>query len=507
MIRKLLKLDEPRLLFQHGQAMEDPRDGLTLFGPLDEGRPHGIRGGVVGTATGIAKYRAWVDWLQRPVRLQPPVPARPPFPGFEATFRVPWNSAPALAVEIDEHELKSKCGLDDRHQRVFQTVELFSRAIISALQSEESKPDVWFVVIPDYVRRYCRPEGVVDPADRHEWQRYFKSAKQAKALYQSPSLFAEANLLAEPYFFKEHFRNQLKTRLLGHKVSTQILREGTLENISSVPRDTREAGMMKMQSQIAWNIATTAFYKAGGRPWKVDGIRKGVCYIGLVYKKDQRSNDGRMACCGAQMFLDSGDGVVFKGAVGPWLDLRTRDFHLSTQAAHDLIAMAVKSYKNRRPDKRPPDELFIHGRTNFDDYEWEGFSSAVPSQTRIVGVKIRDDASLKLYRFGDSPVLRGTAYIRNARTATLWTRGWTPRLATYPGLEVPNPLTVEIAHGDAPIETVLNDIMALTKLNYNACLFADGAPITLKFANAVGEVLTAGPSPSGGAPLPFMYYI
>jgi len=48
--------------------------------------------------------------------------------------------------------------------------------------------------------------------------------------------------------------------------------------------------------------------------------------------------------------------------------------------------------------------------------------------------------------------------------------------------------------------------MALTKLNYNACLFADGSPITLKFANAVGEVLTAGPLPSGGAPLPFMYY-
>jgi hypothetical protein len=24
------------------------------------------------------------------------------------------------------------------------------------------------------------------------------------------------------------------------------------------------------------------------------------------------------ACCGAQMFLGSGEGVVFKGAVGPW---------------------------------------------------------------------------------------------------------------------------------------------------------------------------------------------
>lgn len=507
MTRQLIKLDEPRLLFQHGQAMEDPRDGLTLFGPLDEGKPHGIRGGVVGTATGIQKFKTWVDWLQRPIRLAKPTAARPPFPGFEAAFRVPWNPVPSLALEIDERELKSKCGLDDKHQRVFQAVDLFANAIIDAIRNEESKPDVWFIVVPDYVRRYCRPEGIVDPADRHEWQRYFKSAKQAKTLYDAPSLFAEANSLAEPYFFKEHFRSQLKARLLEHKVATQILREGTLNNIFSVPRDSREAGAMKMQSQIAWNIATTSFYKTGGRPWKVDGIRKGVCYIGLVYKKDQRSTDGRVACCGAQMFLDSGDGVVFKGAVGPWLNVETRDFHLSAKAAHDLIAIAIKSYKERRPDKKAPDEVFIHGRTNFDDVEWDGFRSAVPSETNLVGVKIRDDASLKLYRLGDTPVLRGTAFIRNPRIATLWTRGWTPRLATYPGLEVPNPLTVEVSRGDASIEIVLSDILALTKLNYNACQFADGAPITLKFANAVGEVLTAGPSPAGGAPLPFMYYI
>lgn len=507
MIRKLLKLDEPRLLFQHGQAMEDPRDGLTLFGPLDEGKPYGIRGGVVGTTMCIAKFRAWVDWLQGPVRLPTPVSARPPFPGFEAAFRVPWNTTPALVIEIDENELKAKCGLDDRHQRVFQTVELFSKAIVNALRDEESKPDVWFVVIPDYVRRYCRPEAVVAPEDRHEWQRFFASAKQAKALYQAPSLFTEANELAEPYFFKEHFRNQLKARLLEHRVSTQVLREGTLENIGTTSRDTREASLIKMQSQIAWNIATTAFYKTGGRPWKVDGIRKGVCYIGLVYKKDQRSVDSRMACCGAQMFLDSGDGVVFKGAVGPWHNATTRDFHLSQQAAHDLIAMAVKSYKERRPDKKPPEELFIHGKTAFNDYEWAGFRQAAPSHTNIVGVKIRDDSSLKLFRVGDTPVLRGTAFVRNRRNAALWTRGWTPRLETYPGLEVPNPLSVELCRGDAAIETVLNDIMALTKLNYNACLFADGSPITLKFANAVGEVLTAGPTPSSGAPLPFMYYI
>ena len=211
--------------------MEDPRDGLTLFGPLDEGKPNGIRGGVIGTASGIARFKTWVDWLQRPIRLQTPSLARPFFPGFEAAFRVPWNAEPALSIEIDEDELKAKCGLDDRHQRVFQTVDLFSKAIVDARRAEESRPDVWFVVIPDYVRRYCRPKGVVAPADRHEWQRLFKSPRQAKELYQSPSLFSEANAAAEPYFFKEHFRNQLKARLLEHRVSTQVLREGTHSSI------------------------------------------------------------------------------------------------------------------------------------------------------------------------------------------------------------------------------------------------------------------------------------
>lgn len=507
MIRTLIKLDEPSLLFKYGQAMEDPRDGLTLFGPLDEGKPYGIRAGVVGTASGIAKLEAWTDWVQRPVRLASPSMARPPFPGFETAFRVPWGSAPTITIRIDEAELKAKCGLDDRHQRVFQTVELFSSAIVNALRDEETKPDVWFVVIPDYVRRYCRPLAVVAPADRYESQRFFKSARYAKTLYQEPSLFSEENEAAEPYFFKEHFRNQLKARLLTHRVSTQILREGTLENIHSVAENSRDAGLMKMQSQIAWNIATTAFYKTGGRPWKVNAIRKGVCYIGLVYKKDQRSADNRMACCGAQMFLDSGDGVVFKGAVGPWCNSETGDFHLSRRAAYDLIQMAIKSYRERREDNCAPDELFIHGKVNFDDDEWSGFREAAPKETNLVGVKIRDDSSLKLFRTGDTPILRGTAYVRNNWNASLWTRGWTPRLNTYPGREVPNPLSVEISRGAASIDTVLNDILALTKLNYNACLFADGSPITLKFANAVGEVLTAGPQPSGGAPLPFMYYI
>ena len=112
----------------------------------------------------------------------------------------------------------------------------------------------------------------------------------------------------------------------------------------------------------------------------------------------------------------------------------------------------------------------------------------------------------KLYRYGRNPLLRTLAYIENERKAVLWTRGWTPRLQTYPGLEIPNPLTVEINRGEANIEVVLGDILGLTKLNFNSCIFADGNPITLKSADAIGEVLTAGPM-KDVPPLPFRFYI
>ena len=48
----LIRLEEPPLLFKYGQSVEDPRDGLTLFGPLDEGRPYGVRAGVIGIPQG-----------------------------------------------------------------------------------------------------------------------------------------------------------------------------------------------------------------------------------------------------------------------------------------------------------------------------------------------------------------------------------------------------------------------------------------------------------------------
>lgn len=510
MHRKLQRIQEPLLLFRHGQAMEDPRDGLTLFGPLDFAAPLGVRAGIVGTEQGIALFKRWVAAIQHPIRTSKPIASRPPFAGFGSVFRVPWAVDPIQTAVIEPSALRQVLYQDDRHQRVYQTVELFAGAILRVHREEEAKPDIWFVVIPDEVKKYCRPLAIVEPNLRHQARREFATSLKdnlriAKRLQSSPSLFADQNTAAEPYSYKEHFRNQLKARLLLDQIATQVVRESTIASVGPQGTTSRERTSELLQSQIAWNISTTAFYKLGWRPWKVKGIREGVAYLGLVFKRNLSSGSANAAACGAQMFLDSGDGLVFKGSDGHWFNNETSEFHLSREAAKDLVAKAVKTYASKH-DEKPPRELFIHGQTWFNREEWAGFLDAVSKETNVVGVRIQDEGSFKLFSSQDTPVLRGTAHVVNERHAYLWTKGWTPRLRTYPGMEVPKPLSIHISQGIADINVVLQDVLALTKLNYNTCRFGDGKPITLKFADAIGEVLVTRPI-ANTPPLPFMYYI
>lgn len=279
---KLLRIPEPLLQFRYGQAMEDPRDGLTLFGPLDFASPLGVRAGVVGTSNGIALFEKWVASIQHPVRTRKPIASRPPFAGFESVFRIPRVARPLQTAEISMDSLRAVLYQDDRFQRVYQTVELFAEAILRVHREEEVRPDIWFVVIPDEVKKYCRSHAVVEASVRHEGRREFATGLKdnlriARKLQTEPSLFPEENAAAEPYSYKEHFRNQLKARLLPDRIATQVVRESTTASVGPQGSSAREQTSELMQSQIAWNISTTAFYKLGGRPWKVQGIRDGGC--------------------------------------------------------------------------------------------------------------------------------------------------------------------------------------------------------------------------------------
>jgi hypothetical protein len=500
---KAFHIPEPPLLFNHRQLLADPKDGLFLFGPLeDRTKPAEMRVGVIGTKDGIRRYNAWVKKNRGYIPAAKSAAHHLAFPGFEATFRTLWPELAIAELEVSKSAIEKAVRIGPRHKRVYETVDIFEKEIRKYLTEEDATPSMWFVIIPDEVHEFCRPKSSVPVGDRIITPGEI-TRSAARSLIRSPSLFPDENVAAEPYRYEVDFHNQLKARLLDKQAVLQIVRESTIAP-SEVAEETGKIRRLQDPANVSWNLSTTAFFKGGGRPWALGQVRSGVCYIGLVFKKTEIDPNGRDACCGAQMFLGSGDGLVFKGAVGPWYSADTKECHLSAAKAQQVAGMVVDAYKKIHGE--PPAELFIHARQRFSDQEWEGFSQAVPSSTKLVGVRIRPSTDIKLFRTGRSPVLRGTVYQVYERMGYLWTLGFVPELQTYAGREVPNPLLVEITRGTADLATVMQDVLGLTKLNFNACIYGDGLPVTLRFASDVGEILTAAPL-GDLPPLPFKHYI
>lgn len=503
MIEPILKyINEPLLTFGNGQNAIDPRDGLMLFGPFDQKKVKGIKNiGIIGPQKLRTKMLDYLHKIHSPIINSEISIARPNFPGIETVFGISVNFDNIIQIDVNENDIDEYLKYTDSHQRVHNWVNLYVNPLIEYTEKEEIPADVWFIIIPEEIYKFGRPNSKIPKSEENiniGLKKQDRNTAQLDIFFQE-----EKDALREAYEFEVNFHNQLKAKILSSKIITQIIRESKIayEDIFTQKQIEEEK---KFETAKAWNISNALYYKLGGLPWKLGEVREGVCYLGLVYKKTESDSNNKNACCAAQMFLDSGDGMVFRGNVGPWWNPKTGEFHLSEQDAFEIVSQSLDAYHYRF--NTYPNEIFIHAKTFFDDEEWTGFEDAVAGKSKIVGVRIREDNTFKLYRQGQYCVPRGTMLQYDDTRAFLWTKGFIPRFKTQIGLETPNPIDVSITRGDADIDIVCKDILSLTKLNYNACIYGDGVPVTLKFADSIGEILTAGKDIKTGV-LPFKHYI
>jgi hypothetical protein len=502
---------EPPLEFAFGQKTAHPKDGLFLYGPhARAAKTKDIRVAVIGTTEGIGHFKTWAGKVRKRIEVPPPGKGEKTdrlhlanFPGLEETFGITFDPDECSCYAIRYEDIDKASRVLNLHEAVSKVVDLYVDKARRHQKNDERAIDVWVLALPEIVFERCRPGSKRTglPMEKGDF------GKKQKKRHDLPLLSAVIDQEAEEIFDDApDFHRQIKAEFLTIG-PTQLLRETTLDpeafkNKAGYPvRKTQDA------ATVAWNLATGLYYKTQPKPpWKLADVRPRVCYLGLVYKNLPNDPNGH-ACCAAQMFLNEGDGVVFRGANGPW---KTGDYeyHLKRDAARKLLTTVLETYAETHDG--PPSELFIHGQTYFDDEEWQAFVDAAPHTTNVVGVRIRTtNGDTKLFRDGDYPVLRGTALLLDDRNAYLWTNGYVPQLDTYIGPETPNPLNISVlrSKNEMPnIKTVLSDIMGLTKINYNSCNFNDGLPVTVRFAKMVGEVLTMG-SAKGAEKQPFKFYV
>jgi hypothetical protein len=503
-------LEEPLLEFRHGQHAVDPHRGLSLFGPYDADRnpPGRVRYCVVGTADGIAAFTAFAEAMARPMaggaadaELAHPGSARhrlrqnalwPVFPGFNTAFATRWQAQPLTTGVIAPEAIDAALRNRDDHQRVRRIADLFLDPIRIASERDDP-PQVVVCVVPDRVWLDCRPMSRVTNGEGA------RPSKAEVALRRvQPDMFGDYD--PEDYDLSTDFRRQLKARALTYRAPIQVVLESTLN------LDPGQAGTKTPMTDRAWNLATAIYYKAGGKPWRLASARPGVCYVGLTFKlQDPGDTRARSAACAAQMFLDTGDGVVFRGESSAWYSPETRDFTLGRDHATQLLCGVLTTY--REQGGQPLQEVFLHAHSQIPADDFAGFRDACPPNTRLVGIRVRRASeTARLYRPGKYPVLRGTLWIIDDRIAYLWTNGFKPHLLTYDGSMVPAPLRIDIQHGEADIRQVAADILGLTKLNYNACRAGDAMPVTVKFSDRVGEILVSNPVVTERQPN-FKFYI
>lgn len=490
---------EPGLEFRFSQKAEDPHDGLSLFGPYDAdtaAHPQNISYGVVGTVEGINRFQHWSELMQSAICSPTDVDRRlwPTFPGFTAAFACSWAPVASLSHEVDDTALLTESRNNDANKRATSVVNRYLRGI-ERMQQRDEQVDVVVCVVPDIVHTNCRPlsrvtGGVGDPLSR-----------RARRERQRGQLDIFDAFEPEVYHYSVDFRRQLKARSMEYGIPIQIVRESTL----LVGESQWGGRRLTPLSDRAWNLGVALYYKAGGKPWRLSTAREGVCYVGLAYKRQDPTSPDRTACCAAQMFLDTGDGIVFMGKYGPWYAPESKQFHIERDAARQLLEDGLRTYQEL--EGQPLREIFLHCRSGLDDEEFAGFREACPPGVRLIGVRVRQERfDVCLFREGTRPVFRGTFWQVNERSGYLWASGFKPHLGTYDGWETPVPLRIDLQHGEADLNQVAADILGLTKLNYNACKLGDGQPVTVGFSDAVGEILVSNPTIKERSPK-FRFYI
>jgi hypothetical protein len=214
---------------------------------------------------------------------------------------------PIKGYSVDAQLLIDAALKADRHERVYAVSNLFLDPMQNQVPRLDALPALAVCIVPDHVYANCRPKSyVANPSDDPKSKAEKRSIGTALGDRRSGQMsFIEEPPHLEQYGMSPDFRRQIKARVMEFDVPVQIVRESTLAVTDQVRRGLE--GVNPLSDRL-WNIGTALYYKCGRKPWKTPWAREGVCYVGLAYRQDERDN--RTACCAAQMFLDSGDGIV-----------------------------------------------------------------------------------------------------------------------------------------------------------------------------------------------------
>ncbi len=443
---------EPDLLFAAGQRACDPKVGIPLYGPASYGtRRHKaeVHLGFIGTRPSVASAQEFFEWCAAGVDGDD---AHEPFPGCSNAvgYRTQLVVDEATVELITRQESQDILAIKSE-RTAFETLLTLLDTKLRLLRGRDHPLDYVVVALSDELYRKCRV------ADYHE------SGKGA---------------------VHRDLHRAFKALAMRHKMPTQMLLDSTTR--AATGDATVRGRKVDHPSVIAWNLFTGLYFKIEGLPWSPAGLQSGSCHIGVSFFRPLGSSS-TLRTSVVQAFDENGEGLVLRGQPFEWDEAKEgRSPHLTSEMAAQLVEMVLESYKEER--HQPPQRVIVHKTSRFEPAEREGFETALRSIPYHDLISLRPVTDVRLLRNAQYPPIRGSAFSIGDMTY-LYTTGYIPHLGRYPHGHVPSPLQLADHVGDTARAQLWKEILILTKMNWNSANMAALFPITLRFAQSVGDIL------------------
>ena len=292
-------VDEPPVLVGDGQVAPDPKTGVAQWGPWhthDQPPLGDIRIAIIGTSEEIDLARAWFERCRHEIRPGPKADVLlfPAFPGLESStgFGCRVSLTNELVEVLTPAEIARITRAGDRDAAV-EAAAVVLRARMETLADRDILPSVVVVALSDDIRKAAG-------GGRRQQRR--ASMKPRRPSNQLSLNFLDPKPL-EPFRASRTLHRVVKAEGMRVGIPTQLAWPSTFKGGAGVQDDATRA----------WNLCTALYYKAGGVPWRVRGLDRGTCYVGISFYRPVGAPN-HLQTSMAQAFSDRGEGTVLRGA-------------------------------------------------------------------------------------------------------------------------------------------------------------------------------------------------
>ena len=256
------------------------------------------------------------------------------------------------------------------------------------------------------------------------------------------------------------------------------------------------------QCRVWWWLSLALYVKGMRTPWVLDSLAQDTAFVGLGFSIDPCADRGQHVVLGcSHIYSSRGEGLQYRLSKLENPIIRHGNPFMSKDDARRTGETIRQLFFDAR--FKLPDRVVLHKRTPFNKDEREGLAEGLRGVRSIDMVEIQIDNALRYVasvagRNGtvdedNYPVRRGTAMKLDDWTALVWVHGATtaldPRRTYFQGKRrIPAPLTVRRHAGKTDLQQIAEEILGLSKMNWNTFDLYTKFPATLHSSNEIARI-------------------